>query len=339
MSILSRAKQIIFGDSGGTGEFGQIGSKAAGAPATTKNLATMQSLTEYLQGLNAIVSDQGTSVLPYLEDMNSLFFLTTSQLAYIFQSGVPEWETNTDYYKALSVVLEEASLWIDKIGVDPSPNQGNNPLTNLDKWDFIASPIRVLSDQDISAGNQTTDLTIYESGGGSELPDKYKLKITWSGGDSSFYHRFTTSGYTIGNSLTGQLTPGDGTTTYAWVGNGSGELILQLDKINSKWDVVTEGTWDIGKDSTGDKSWRKSTDKTMEHYIFDAAITNATTVNYPLPFTTGNPNSDLNIQLVIISSAAGVDYTYNARTVTGVTVLHNFGASRAVAIKVHGPWA
>lgn len=134
MSILTRAKQIIFGDSGGTGEFGQIGSKAAGAPATTKDLTVMQSLTEYLQGLNAIVSDQGTSVLPYLEDMNSLFFLTTSQLAYLFQSGVPEWDTDTDYYEFVSIVQDEGLLWLSISGVDPTPNQGNKPSTNQDKW-------------------------------------------------------------------------------------------------------------------------------------------------------------------------------------------------------------
>ena len=237
----------------------------------------------------------------------------------------------------ISVVLKDSSLWIDKIGVDPTPNQGNDPLTNLDKWDLISSPLRILSDQDISAGNQTRDITVYEAGGGSELPDRYRIKMTWSGGDGSFYHRIN-SGYTIGNTLAGQLSPGDGTTGFAWVGNGTGELILQLDKVNSKWDVITEGVWDKGIDSSGDKSWKKLTDKTMEHYIFNSAITNATTETFPLPFTTASPTIDLNIQLVISSSAAGLDYTFNLPTITGVVILHNFGSARAMNLKIHGPW-
>jgi len=138
MGLLTRAVQKIFGSTGGTGEFGQIGSKAAGAPTTTKNLETMQGLSEYLLGMNAIVSDQGTSVLPYLEDINSLFFLTTSQLAYLMQSGVPEWDDATEYYLGVSVVLHDGILWKDIYGTGGTPNLNFSPTTNLDKWQPIS---------------------------------------------------------------------------------------------------------------------------------------------------------------------------------------------------------
>lgn len=134
MSILTRSFQKIFGATGGTGEFGQIGSKAAGSPVTTKNLETIQALSNYDLGLNAIVSDQGTSVLPYLEDINSLFFLTTSQLAYLMQSGVPEWDDSTEYYKDISFVLRGGILWKDIFGTGGTPNLNFDPLTNLAKW-------------------------------------------------------------------------------------------------------------------------------------------------------------------------------------------------------------
>lgn len=134
MAILPRESQKVFGSTGGTGEFGQIGSKAAGVPVTTKNIETMQSLSQFDQGLNAIVSDQGTSVLPYLEDLNSLFFLTTSQLAYLFQSGVPEWNDETEYYQDISIVLKGGVLWVDIYGTGGTPNFNFDPLINLDKW-------------------------------------------------------------------------------------------------------------------------------------------------------------------------------------------------------------
>jgi len=134
MALLTRALQKIFGLSGGTSEFGQIGSKAAGTPVTTKNLETMQDLTEYEEGLSAIVSDQGTSVLPYLEDINSLFFLITSQLAYLMQSGVAEWNDETEYYKDVSFVVDEGVIWKDIFGTVGSPNLNFKPSTNPGKW-------------------------------------------------------------------------------------------------------------------------------------------------------------------------------------------------------------
>lgn len=138
MSLLPRALQKIFGQTGGTSEFGQIGSKAAGLPITTKDLETMQSLTQYLQGLSAIVSDQGTSVLPYLEDINSLFFLATSQLAYLMQSGIPEWNDETEYYQNVSFVSYNGKIWKDLYGTPGTPNLNYEPPANPDKWEVIA---------------------------------------------------------------------------------------------------------------------------------------------------------------------------------------------------------
>jgi hypothetical protein len=143
MGILTRVRQKIFGDAGGSGEFGKIGSKAAGSPVTTKNLETIQELSQYDLGMNAIVSDQGTSVLPYLEDINSLFLLTTSQIAYLMQSGVPEWNDETEYYLGVSIVLENGMLWIDTYGTGGTPNLNFQPSTNPSKWKPAASPERV----------------------------------------------------------------------------------------------------------------------------------------------------------------------------------------------------
>lgn len=155
MSLKTRALQKIFGSTGGTSEFGQIGSKAAASPTTTKNLETMQALSQYDLGLNAIVSDQGTSVLPYLEDINSLFFLTTSQLAYLMQSGVPEWNDETEYYLDVSIVLESGILWKDIYGTGGTPNLNFQPSTNLDKWKPISTIQDVVSIAD--GANIATD--------------------------------------------------------------------------------------------------------------------------------------------------------------------------------------
>lgn len=145
MTQLTRALQKIFGSAGGTSEFGQIGSKAAGAALTTKDLELMQALTEYDDGLEAIISDQGTTKLPYLQDINSLFYLTTSQLAYLMQSGVPEWNDETEYYADVSIVLRNGILYKDVYGTGGTPNLNFAPESNLDKWKAVAAAIDVVS--------------------------------------------------------------------------------------------------------------------------------------------------------------------------------------------------
>jgi hypothetical protein len=93
---LSRVTQYIFGSSAGSDEISQFGSLAAGSPEFTTNLATIQSLSQYLEGWFAGVIS-GNS--PAIEDMNALFYLTTTQLSYLFQEGIPEYDSNTVYYQ------------------------------------------------------------------------------------------------------------------------------------------------------------------------------------------------------------------------------------------------
>lgn len=135
MSLKARILQKIFGTAGPTAEFGKIGSKAAALPIKTKDLALMQTLPEYDQGLAATVSDQGTSQLPFLEDLNSLFFLITSQIAYLMQAGISEWDAETEYYQGISAVLFEGEILIDNFGTPGTPNLNFNPGTNPAKWD------------------------------------------------------------------------------------------------------------------------------------------------------------------------------------------------------------
>lgn len=135
-----------FGSSGGSGEFGKVGSKAAGSPVTTKDLTLIQDLTEYDQGYFAITSDQGTSRLPYSEDLNSLFFLSTSQLAYLFEAGVPEWLDSADqeYFINQGFVSKNGSLYVCIKGDGTTDiNVQKDPETNPLWWRILytSSPV------------------------------------------------------------------------------------------------------------------------------------------------------------------------------------------------------
>lgn len=95
MSKIVRAIQKIFGSSAGGSQIGVIGSLNAGSPAYSTDVATIQSLTNYLVGLYNVVIG-GNS--PAMQDINAIFYMLTYQIAYLMQQGVAEWEAGTTYY-------------------------------------------------------------------------------------------------------------------------------------------------------------------------------------------------------------------------------------------------
>jgi hypothetical protein len=95
MSKLPRETQLVFGSNAGFDQIAQFGSLAASSPTFTTNIATIQGLSNYLVGwFNAVIGENS----PAIEDMNALCYLYAYQLAYLFQAGVPEWDSGTTYY-------------------------------------------------------------------------------------------------------------------------------------------------------------------------------------------------------------------------------------------------
>jgi hypothetical protein len=136
MAALTRVLQKIFGETGDTAEFGQVGSDSAGSPATTKNLDTIQSLSQYAAGLFAITSNLINP--PRGEDFNALLYLITTQLKYLFQSGVPEWIATENYYANKSFVIgSNGNIYKSLTGTDGSPNINHNPVGDTTNWAIV----------------------------------------------------------------------------------------------------------------------------------------------------------------------------------------------------------
>jgi hypothetical protein len=95
--------------------------------------------------------------------------------------------------------------------------------------------------KNISAGNQTTNLSVYEAGGASEKPTGWRIRVSWTGGGvgRTYSHAFTGTGYTIGGSLI---------ATYA--GYTYGWLLLELDKTNGDWKII-DSDWIFEQTSSG----------------------------------------------------------------------------------------
>ena len=124
MALLNRVFQKIFGKSADSNDMGVVGSKANNSPQTSKDIATIQSLSNWESGMRNIVS---TSNAPYLQDHNSLFYVITYQLAYLFQAGIAEWNSSTEYFSGRSVVLRSGKVYIataNSTGVEPEVTSG-----------------------------------------------------------------------------------------------------------------------------------------------------------------------------------------------------------------------
>lgn len=131
MAKLSRWKQLIFGKTGGTTEFGKIGSDTVGSPENTKDPAAIQSLAGYLSGLFAI-TNSGVEA-PRLEDLNALFYIITQQLAYIMEAGTPEWLATQEYWIGSRARIGQ-KVYMSLTGEGEAPNVGNNPASDAVNW-------------------------------------------------------------------------------------------------------------------------------------------------------------------------------------------------------------
>lgn len=171
MAKITRVFQKLFGSNGTTTDFGQFGSLAAGSPTTTKDPATIQGLSAFLDGwASAVIS----SNRPALEDLNGLFLLQFRQLAYLFQEGIAEYDSSTEYHR-FSVVKKTGtfelygSLINTNVGnalpsqVDDANWQYLGDLSNLNQSRYVPGQI-VMLDYEPSAGDLTSYKILHADG-------------------------------------------------------------------------------------------------------------------------------------------------------------------------------
>lgn len=126
MAKIPRVKQEIFGKNAGSRQITAFGTAKTETPVYTTDVAAIQN-DNYMYGWQpALLPDKA----PYEEDMNALFYAVTSQLAYLYQEGIPEYDSNTAYSQnALVRGVGEAVIYYSLV----NDNQGN-PLTNPTYW-------------------------------------------------------------------------------------------------------------------------------------------------------------------------------------------------------------
>lgn len=126
MPIISRKTQKIFAQNATNN--GQFGSAQLGTKILSSDLATLQSLSAFTTGWNS--ATMSAKKLPTLEEMQALHYITTSQIAYLFQEGVAEYDSGTEY-RINSLVKKSGTTEIYKSLINA--NTGN-ALTDGTKW-------------------------------------------------------------------------------------------------------------------------------------------------------------------------------------------------------------
>jgi len=91
---------------------------------------------------------------PTKQDFNAVAFTTTRVLSYIHQMGVPEWNTNQEYYLG-SATIRSGELYVSKV----TPNTGNDPATDSVSWKRLAGYEEVESADLISYDNAASGLS------------------------------------------------------------------------------------------------------------------------------------------------------------------------------------
>lgn len=168
MAKLTRFLQKQFASAAGLNQIGKFGSLAAGTPQYTTDADEVQDLSNFLGGwYDAIVGNNA----PAIQDMNGLFFLAFRQLAYLFQAGIAEYNSETTYYIG-SVVSTSSGTYYQSIADDNL----NNAVTDTTKWRMWLQPdssslIRNLGITATVASNALTVAITNKSGGALSTTD------------------------------------------------------------------------------------------------------------------------------------------------------------------------
>ena len=135
MARIDRKTQLIFGNTAGATGITEYGSPAAGSAVFSTDLDNIQT-PAWLSGWSAAAL--AGNEIPTFQDFNAIHFVATSQIAYLFQEGLPAFDTGTTYYTN-SIVKKPGtyeiygSLINDNSG-NALPNQANDV-----NWQYLGN--------------------------------------------------------------------------------------------------------------------------------------------------------------------------------------------------------
>jgi hypothetical protein len=131
MAKLTIKTQKVFCDVTPANKLGVFGSYAAGAAAYSNDPDTLQSLTAFGAGLGSALVNNAP---PAIQDIDGLGYLFSRQIAYLMQTGIPEWNASVTYYTGSIVNDGTGALYISV-----ADDNLNNAISVLAKWKLYRS--------------------------------------------------------------------------------------------------------------------------------------------------------------------------------------------------------
>lgn len=129
------------------GNIAQPGSTAAGAPAYSGDLSVLQALPAWLNGIAAqLINAPGGLASPVLEEWNAILFVLSTQIAYMKQQGLAEWDPTVTYFVGSFANDGAGNLYISK-----TDNNINNVLTDTNNWKTFVSTLAGAANSQIKA--------------------------------------------------------------------------------------------------------------------------------------------------------------------------------------------
>lgn len=89
--------------------------------------------SDFLRGWGIL----GLNDVPTKQDFNGMTFTVSSLIAYLYQQGIPEWNTNQEYYVGGFCSIGGV-VYVSKSGVSGTPNINNNPETDSINWESLS---------------------------------------------------------------------------------------------------------------------------------------------------------------------------------------------------------
>lgn len=136
MAKLTRITNILFGSSAPSQTIEQFGSFTLDSvPNYTTDPAVIQARSAWVNGWTTAINAGNKA--PYVQDQNAVDYVFSYQLSYLFQAGIPEWDTATVYYT--NSVVQYNGQWF--ISLQDS-NTGNTPPASATNafWGFVNVP-------------------------------------------------------------------------------------------------------------------------------------------------------------------------------------------------------
>lgn len=158
MERLPRVTAKIFASNAAADDIGQYGSALTGTKVLTSDIEEIQALPAYEVGWkDAVLSNRN---YPTLQEMNGLQKTFSQQIAYCLQSGMPEWDSETEYYQFQFCRVNNNFYYSLT-----DNNIGNNPATDSTNWRLYGGSIPIATPDNL----------------GGVMPDDSTLKVTSDG--------------------------------------------------------------------------------------------------------------------------------------------------------------